>query len=301
MADRRRRAFVAVPLVLLLGALLAVAGSRHGATVDALPLFALGVLAAFAIQWIAFVPAYLRQTEAYFDLTGSLTYISVTAALLLLAPEADARAILLAALVIAWAARLGTFLFRRVRRAGSDDRFDEIKPSAARFLLVWTVQGLWVTFTAMAAWVGITAAERAPLDVWAGVGVALWLLGFGVEVAADVQKSRFRADPANAGRFVTSGLWGRSRHPNYFGEILLWVAVAVVAAPVLQGWQWVALASPVFVTVLLTRVSGIPLLEQKAQARWGDDPEYQEYVRTTPVLVPRLLPRRAPRVRPASA
>ena len=292
MDDGRRRALVGMPLALLLGALLALAGSHRGATLGDLPLFALAVLAAFVVQWVAFVPAYLRQTEVFYDITGSITYVTVTAALLALAPERDARAVLLAALVVVWALRLGPFLFRRVRRAGSDDRFDEIKPSFGRFLLVWTVQGLWVTFTAMAAWIGITSTERRDLDALAYVGVAVWVVGFGLEVVADLQKSRFRAHPANSGRFITTGLWSRSRHPNYAGEILLWFGVALVAAGSLTGWQWVALASPLFVTLLLTRVSGVPLLEKKAEARWGGRPDYDDYVRTTPVLVPRLLPRR---------
>lgn len=292
MDEGRRRALVGLPLALVLGTLLALAGSHRGATLGGLPLFALAVLAAFLVQWIAFVPAYLRQTEAFYDLTGSITYVTVTAALLALAPERDTRAVLLTVLVAVWALRLGTFLFRRIRRAGSDDRFDDIKPSFPRFLLVWTVQGLWVTFTAMAAWVGITSTVRRDLDALAVVGVAVWVVGFALEAVADLQKSRFRADPANAGRFISTGLWSRSRHPNYVGEILLWLGVALVAAGALTGWQWVALASPLFVTLLLTRVSGVPLLEKKAEARWGGQPDYEEYVRTTPVLVPRLLPRR---------
>lgn len=292
MDDGPRRALVGIPLVVALGTLLALAGSHRGATVGDVPLFALAVLTAFVVQWVAFVPAYLRQTEAFFDITGTVTYVGVTAVLLALTAGRDARAGLIAALVVVWALRLGPFLFRRIRRAGKDDRFDEITPSFPRFLLVWTVQGLWVTFTAMAAWVGITSTRRADLDVLAVVGAALWAVGFALEAVADQQKSRFRADPANAGRFITSGLWSWSRHPNYLGEIILWVGVAVVAVPVLTGWQWVALTSPVFVAVLLTRVSGIPLLEKKAEARWGGQPDYEEYTRTTPVLVPRLRPRR---------
>ncbi len=292
MDDGRRRALVGIPLTLVLGALLAAAGSHHGATLGSLPLFALAVLAAFVVQWAAFIPAFARQTEVFFDITGSVTYVLVTVGLIALTPVRDARAVLLAALVVLWALRLGPFLFRRVRRAGSDDRFDEIKPSFLRFLTVWTVQGLWVTFTAMAAWVGITSSQRTELDAFAVVGVVVWGAGFALEVVADLQKSRFRADPTNAGQFISTGLWSRSRHPNYLGEIVLWIGVAVIAVPVLTGWQWVVLASPVFVAVLITTVSGVPLLEQKAEARWGGRPDYEEYTRRTPVLVPRLVPTR---------
>ena len=87
--------------------------------------------------------------------------------------------------------------------------------------------------------------------------------------------------------FITSGLWSWSRHPNYFGEIVLWSGVAVMAASALSGWQWVTLTSPVFVALLLTRVSGIPLLERRAEARWGHLTEYQRYTAMTPVLLPR--------------
>ena len=292
MDDGRRRALVGIPLTVALGALLALAGSHHGATLGGFPLFALAVLTAFVVQWVAFIPAFTKQTEAFFDLTGSFTYVGVTVGLIALTPHRDARAVILASLVVIWALRLGPFLFRRVRRSGSDDRFDEIKPSFPRFLTVWTVQGLWITFTAMAAWVGITSNQRADLDAFAVVGILVWVAGFALEVVADLQKSRFRADPANKGRFISTGLWSRSRHPNYFGEILLWLGVAIVAVPVLTGWQWVVLASPVFVAFLLTKVSGVPLLEQKADARWGGQPDYEEYKRTTPVLVPRLLPTR---------
>ena len=106
------------------------------------------------------------------------------------------------------------------------------------------------------------------------------------EVVADTQKSAFKADPANAGRFITTGLWSWSRHPNYFGEITLWTGMAVLALPVLSGWNWVALISPVFVFVLLTRISGIPMLEHRARKRWGDDPAFQAYTANTSVLVP---------------
>ncbi len=288
MTKAERQSLAAVPLVVLLAAALAAAGSQGGATVGGVPVFAVAVAVAFLIQWVVFVPSYLARTERFFDLTGSLTYITVTIGVLLLAGGWDARRVLLAVLVLVWAVRLGTFLFGRVSRSGADDRFDEIKGSFPRFLAVWTIQGLWVSVTAAAAWIAISASQQAAIDVFAVVGFLLWAAGFAVEVIADRQKSQFRADPAHRGRFISTGLWSRSRHPNYFGEILLWIGVAVIALPVLQGWQWVGMVSPVFVAVLITRVSGVPLLEAKADAKWGGQPDYEEYKRTTPVLVPRL-------------
>ena len=287
MKKNDRRALIALPIVILIGLGVAWAGSQGSVEVSGIPLFALCVGIIYLVQWIVFIPSYIKQTEKFFDLTGSLTYISITLLALILAPVADGRSYLLLGMVILWAARLGTFLYRRIHKAGKDGRFDEIKPSFIRFFNVWSIQGLWVTFTLSAALVAITTATRKPLGLFALVGVLLWVIGFAIEVIADNQKTRFKDDPANAGKFIQTGLWAKSRHPNYFGEILLWVGVAVIAIPVLQGWQWIALISPLFVTLLLTRVSGVPMLERRADEKWGGQPEYEAYKERTPVLIPR--------------
>ncbi len=286
-----RSALVALPVIVSTGLAMAIAGSQGGVSVNGIPLFAIAVGLAFLIQWLAFVPAYLRQTEKFFDITGSITYISVTIVAVLLSPSVDARSIVLLALVTIWAVRLGSFLFRRVHKAGKDARFDAIKPSFLRFLMTWTLQGLWVTITLAPALVAITTATRRDLGLFAAVGCLVWILGFAIEVVADGQKSRFRADPANKGKFMSTGLWARSRHPNYFGEIVLWIGVALIALPVQRGWQLVTLISPVFVTLLLTRVSGVPMLEQRADEEWGGQEDYRAYKARTPVLIPSLTQR----------
>ena len=293
MTTEERQRLVALPLVLALAAGLAWAGSDGaGATVGGVPLFAVCVAVAIGIQWLAFVPAFLAKTERYYDATGSVTYLTVIAIAIGLAPAPGQRAVVLALLVIVWAVRLGTFLFIRIRADGSDSRFDEIKVSAIRFFVAWTLQGLWVSFTAGAALAAITSSSVTPIGVVGWIGLGLWIAGFATEVVADRQKGAFRADPANRGRFIDTGLWAWSRHPNYFGEIVLWLGVAVLAFPELGGWQYATLISPVFVTLLLTKVSGIPLLEEKADERWGGDPEYEAYKAATPVLVPRPPRRR---------
>lgn len=288
MIQKRSTSILIIAAVVIVGAALALAGSQHGWSVAGLPAFALAVAIAFAVQWIAYVPAALAQTDRFFDATGSITYISVTATLLMLSPQLDARSIILGALVIVWAARLGSFLLVRNLRSGGDDRFAEIRVAPLRFLSVWTIQGLWVSLTAAAAWIAISSSESAPLDWSAWLGLGVWAIGFATEVTADLQKSHFKANPANRGAFIRTGLWSVVRHPNYLGEILLWVGVLVVAAPMLRGWQWVALLSPLFVILLLTRVSGIPLLEAKAERTWGDNPDYRAYRANTPSLIPGL-------------
>lgn len=282
-----RNSLIALPIVILIGLGVVLAGSQGGASVFGIPLFAFSVGLAFLIQWLVFVPAYLLQTEKFFDLTGSITYISVTIIAVLLSPVFDGRSVLLLAMVVIWAARLGTFLFRRIQEAGKDARFDEIKPSFIRFLSTWTLQGLWVTFTLAAALAAITTTTRKELDLFALIGFLIWVFGFTIEVVADTQKNHFRADPVNKGKFINTGLWDRSRHPNYFGEIVLWIGVAVIALPILRGWQWITMVSPIFVALLLTRISGVPMLEKRADEKWGGQDDYEDYKERTPVLIPR--------------
>jgi steroid 5-alpha reductase family enzyme len=287
-----RNALLAIPASLLAGAGLAWAGSTTGLRVGAVPVFALAIGLAFAIQWVAFLPAYVLKTERFYDLTGSLTYISVVTLAVVSTGRNDVRGLLLLGMVCLWATRLGSFLFRRVLRAGRDDRFADVKGSFVRFLAAWTLQGLWISFTLAAALAAMTAQQPRSVGPVAWIGLGVWLAGLAIEAIADDQKRRFRADPAHHGDFIRTGLWSRSRHPNYFGEIVLWAGVAIVAAPALSGWQWATLISPVFVTLLLTRISGIPILERRADARWAGLPEYETYRRETPVLLPRLLGRR---------
>ena len=287
MKTADRQATFALPVILLIGAAIAWAGSQGGLRSGDWPIFALCGAIAFGLNWIVFVHAYAAQTERFFDLTGSLTYLLCVGTALTLVGDPSARAWLVAGMVFLWAGRLGSFLFMRISRDGGDGRFDAIKQSLPRFLMTWTLQGLWVLLTLACALAAITAQQPVSLDGFALLGSLIWLAGFSIEVRADREKNRFRADPANRDRFITTGLWAWSRHPNYFGEITLWVGVAVVAVPVLSGWQYATLISPVFVYVLLTRISGIPLLAARGQKKWGQDPAYQAYLERTPVLVPR--------------
>jgi steroid 5-alpha reductase family enzyme len=267
-------------------ALVAAAGGAGSAQVGGIPVFVSCAIVALLIQWIAFVPAYRNQTEHYFDLTGSITYISLLLLGLLLAGT-DARSLLIAGLVLIWAVRLGSFLFRRVRQDGSDTRFRSIKPDFLRFLMTWTLQGAWVLVTFAAGLAAITSSTLQPLGWLALFGSLLWIVGFSIEVVADRQKRQFRLQADRETEFITSGLWAWSRHPNYFGEILLWFGIALIALPVLSGWQYLTLISPIFVIVLLTRISGIPMLERRADKRWSEDPLYQNYKSSTPVLIPK--------------
>jgi len=278
--------FILLAVGLPLG--VATLANPAGLTLAGWPAMTALALGAFAIQWLAFIPARLFQTERFYDLTGSITYIAVTLAAISAATAPSGAQWLIAIMIFIWAGRLGSFLFRRIHAAGGDQRFDHIKVSSSRFFVAWTLQGAWVVMSSCAALTAILSAEQTAVGVIYVMGAVMWVAGFVIEVMADQQKSRFRADPANAGRFINVGLWARSRHPNYFGEILLWAGIAVMAIPYLSSTQWVVMLSPLFVYALLTRISGIPTLARRGQQLWGDDPTYQAYVANTPRLLPRL-------------
>ena len=259
------------------------------------PLMVLFFSGIFLVQWLGFAVAWTLKTERYYDLTGSLTYLVVVILAWRLGQPASWGANLLFVAVVVWATRLGSFLFLRVIEVGEDQRFRHIKESAPRFLMAWTLQGAWVAITVSAVLVALLPAHGAPAgphgvfskSVFA-LGYIVAIAGLALEITADQQKTRFRKNPENKGRFIHTGLWSRSRHPNYFGEILFWFGLAVASTPTMSGMQYAAWLSPLFVYFLLTRLSGIPTLARRGQKLWGDDPAYQAYLATTPRLLPRL-------------
>ena len=271
---------------ILLASLVAIGIDQGSVNISGISLIYFCCAFIFLAQWLVFIPSYIFETEHYFDLTGSLTYVSVTLLAILFTVDISLRDILLALFVWIWAFRLGSFLFIRVKKAGSDGRFDLMKKDFWWFLMTWTIQGLWVFLTLAMALAAITSESKMAIDIFAVVGTLIWIFGFSIEVVADQQKTNFKDDPDNKDKFITVGLWSWSRHPNYFGEMVLWIGIAVIAFPVLIGWQLVALISPIFVIFLLTRISGITMLESRGYKKWKDDPAYIDYLERTSVLVP---------------
>ena len=247
------------------------------------------VILAFVIQWIAFLPAYIFQTEKFYDLTGSLTYLSVIWYSLISSSNHFANLnvanITIVLLITLWAVRLGSFLFMRIHKDGEDKRFRTIKPSATQFFMTWTLQGLWVSLCSMCALTAISSDSGMVANALFYLGLGLFIFGFGTEVIADKQKSAFRSIPENRDKFITTGLWAKSRHPNFFGEIVLWTGIAVMSFSSLTGLQYLTLISPVFTYLLLVYVSGVRMLEAQADKKWGDNEEYIRYKTDTPVLI----------------
>ena len=245
------------------------------------------ILLAYIIQWIAFVPAYMFQTEKFYDLTGSLTYTSVFAYCMYLATLGTINwgSVIISILVIIWAVRLGTFLFTRIAKDGEDKRFRTIKPDMAQFFMTWTLQGMCVSVCSLCAITAIASDTGIILNNIFYIGLLMFVGGFAIEIVADQQKSAFRAIPENRNKFITSGLWSKSRHPNYFGEITLWTGVAVMSFSSLSGAEYLTLISPVFTYLLLVKISGVRMLEGRGQKTWGQDAEYIAYMKNTPMVM----------------
>lgn len=243
------------------------------------------------IQWVAWIPASVGKTERFYDLTGGLTYLTVVGFSLWAGSQSEPpslRELIVSLLVVIWSLRLSFFLYLRIHRTGKDGRFDQLKTSPIRFLVPWTLQGLWVFLTMIVVIVINSQADSAPaLGIWDGIGLSIWILGFGIETIADNQKKAFNTEPNNQGKWIDSGLWSYSRHPNYLGEILLWTGIAFFGISCFTGLERVAWISPIFIYLLLTKVSGTPILDKRALEKWGDDPEYQKYRDNTPALIPR--------------
>ena len=283
--------YISVIIAFFIGALIAIGGSQNGAQYHGYPILFICLMISFVLHWIAFIPAYLARTEKFYDIAGTVAYLSVlaTASYLTMISSNNnlqLRSIIAIILVLIWALRLGIFLFVRVLKAGEDRRFREVKQNFSKFLVWWSVSALWVFLTAANALTMIINNVSFTDDFYFYFGLSLWLIGFSFEALADEQKRRFKSDKKNKDAFISTGLWGLSRHPNYFGEILLWVGMAVIALPTLIGWQYVTLTSPIFIYFLLTRVSGVNLLEDRANQKWGGTEEYESYVKKTPVLIP---------------
>lgn len=250
----------------------------------------MAVCLAYLIQWLLFIPAYVFQTEKFYDLSGGLTYITVVIFSLAVTSDSGINVanLIISIFIIIWAIRLSSFLFLRISKDGEDKRFRSIKPNLTQFFMTWTLQGMWVSLCSMCALTAINTGRLEVMNIFFIIGACIFVTGLYIEIKADNQKSRFRSIPENRDRFITDGLWSKSRHPNYFGEVLLWSGIAVMSVPALEGLQYITLISPIFTYLLLVHVSGVRMLEARADIKWGQDPEYKNYVEKTPMLFPKL-------------
>jgi steroid 5-alpha reductase family enzyme len=249
----------------------------------------LSLVVAFAVNGAFFAVAAARRTDVVTDLSYSLTF-ALLAVVLLFTGAREPVQLVASLLVVVWAVRLGAYLFRRILRMKIDHRFDEMRDRPLRFARFWLLQAITVAVVMLPVSYLLGRDHPPGFGAWAIAGTCVWLVGLVIEAVADGQKSAFRAKGENRGRFVAIGLWRYSRHPNYFGEMLVWWGLFVYAVPVLHGAAFAVVIGPVFITLLLLFVSGIPLLERSADEKYGSDAAYRDYKRRTSILIP-LPPR----------
>ena len=254
-----------------------------------LPLVKNLILLIFCIQWISFIPAFIFQTEKFYDLTGSITYLTTVFTALYITDSGNISDYVIVSCVAIWAIRLGSFLFMRIHKAGEDRRFRDIKPNFTRFFMTWTLQGMWVSMCLLCVLTALSSYSGIIVNNIFYIGLMIFISGFIIEVLADHQKTVFRKNIDNKDKFISSGLWAYSRHPNYFGEILLWLGIAVMSFSSLEGFQYFTLISPIFVYILLVYISGIRMLENQANKKWGHLDSYKEYLKNTPRLFFRIF------------
>ena len=284
-------------ICILIASLVSIAAAQNGALYNNYPISIICMALSFIIHWLVFIPSYFYKTEKFYDITGTVAYMSIliTTAYLLSIINNEVvllRSILSIIFVMIWAIRLGAFLFTRVIKVGEDKRFEDAKKSFSKFLMFFNISALWVFLTIVNVLTMIINNSDSITDIFFIIGFSIAIIGLIIEVVADRQKRKFRMNISNKGEFIRSGLWSISRHPNYFGEILIWLGISFSTLPILSGWQFVTLISPVFVILLLTKVSGINLLEAAADDKWALDKNYQDYKEKTSVLIPFLTYKR---------
>lgn len=255
----------------------------------------LGVFAVVAllIQWTVFFFHGLPwMSEQMLDVSAAMTYLSLSVVALLRADQHGPRQIVNVVFVIVWSTRLGSFLTVRASSRRRKDRFTSVKGHWLQFLALWTTQSVWVWIVASPVLLIASSMDCGDsLGLCDVYGWVLWFFGFFVEAIADTQKHVFRSDPANATGFITSGMWALSRHPNYFGEICMWLGICLSGSGCFSGADWLVFLSPVTVYLLLTRVNGVPQLEKHGDVLWGHLPEYKGYKQRTPCIVPLPTPK----------
>ena len=272
--------------LLVITYLIALASSHNVIDTNNIPITLVCFLITFLIHYIVFIPSFIFKTERFFDITGSITFLSVIFYIFYNRNLEDFNysGIILLVLIGLWTLRLGLFLFYRVIKDGKDKRFDELKTNFLKFMTVWTMSGTWVFITASPAIAALSSNKINDNLIFITIGSLLWVLGFIIEVISDRQKRKFKKK--NNDGYITSGLWAYSRHPNYVGEIMLWTGITIISFPSLEGFQLITLISPVFVYLLLTKVSGLNILEENADKKWGKEKAYRDYKNNTPLLFP---------------
>ena len=279
-------------LTILIPSSLSLLISDNSISINGYPVLLYCVLISFTIHLIIFIPSAIMKNEKFYDFTGMIAYLSIIIFAIqqkyIQIHSIDIYSLVLSLLISIWTLRLGIFLFYRVLKVGEDIRFKDVKNNALQFFVWFSISSLWVSLTAMAAMNVITSKNYNQDLTLLYIGTIIWIIGFLFEIISDYQKIKFKNNALNKNKFIDSGLWSISRHPNYFGEIILWIGIYIITLPSTSGLEYLGIISPLFVIILLNKVSGINLLEASADKKWGLSNEYQKYKKITPRLIPKL-------------
>jgi len=243
-------------------------------------LIALGI--SFLVNALFFVFASLRKTDTVTDLSYGLSFFLTSLGLVFAFRIEGASWLFPFIAVMLWALRLAIYLFARILTIKVDHRFDGRREDPVKFARFWILQALSTAIIMLPVILSSNHA-RPSFSIAQVIGALIWLAGLGIETMADSQKFSFKRK--NREGFIASGIWSWSRHPNYFGEMLVWWGLWVYVLPSLQGFEHLAILGPLYISILLRFVSGVPLLEKSAQKKYGSSPEYQDYVERTSLLI----------------
>ncbi|OGD87000.1 hypothetical protein A2164_04215 [Candidatus Curtissbacteria bacterium RBG_13_35_7] len=238
------------------------------------------------IQALFFAIAFTFKTDTVTDLSYGLTFIIITIYYYLTKSIQQLIPVLVTFLIIIWGLRLVIYLLTRILKTKKDSRFDKIRGNFLKFASFWLFQAIAIWIILLPALITLNSTTTVSINLIIIFGLIIWLLGFTIEAVADQQKFQFKSDPKNKDRWITSGLWKYSRHPNYFGEMLVWWGIFIIAIPCLTSWLWLAIEGPIFITFILIFVSGIPPLEKRYDKKYANNTKYQDYKNKTSLLIP---------------
>ena len=234
-----------------------------------------------------FLHSYIYKTDIFFDLVGSLSFLSIGVISLLLIPNIDANQILVFFLLLFWSLRLGPFLFIRRLGANNDERLEEFFKSPLSLYFLWSMNSLWVFFTSLSMIIIFSSPNENEFGLIQWLGLIVWVTGYVIEVISDSQKTKF--NKFNKGKFINIGLWKYIRHPNYLGEIIIWVGIFIISLNYIHSLtSFLSILSPIFVFLLLRFITGVPQLEARGKEKWGHLDEYNSYKEKTGLLFPKF-------------
>jgi len=244
------------------------------------------LLISMAIQAFFFTFAATLKTDKVTDLSYGLTFVLISVYWLMRhADTISAYKIALSVMITIWGIRIAGYLVIRILKTGRDRRFDEMRDKPLKFARFWLLQGVSVWAIMLPAVFLLSRQYELEFGVWAFAGMIVWFSGLVIETIADMQLYSFRFNKDNKGKWIDEGLWHYSRHPNYFGEMLVWWGLFIYGLGFYAGVSWLAIIGPLFITILLRFVSGVPLLEKANDKRWGKDKDYIKYKKSTNIIV----------------